>query len=163
MHGAPAVQWPVGANPWSVRIAAGLIALGVSVTLVWGALAPGGLPAFGLAAWGLYAVWVRGAQAAPTGVLAWDGGRWFWWADRLSNAQGGGTVDAASPGWQPVHVDLTLDLQGLVLVRLQPQTVGTQPVSDSRAVWLWLTPTDDPGRWPDLRRALHSRAGPEAA
>lgn len=92
--------------------------------------------------WALWAwrVWVRW----PRGSLHWeigatgDGrhglpGRWCWRDERTGQA-------VILEG-----VDVALDLQGHVLLRLRP--------TRGRSIWACASRVADPARWPDFRRA----------
>ncbi len=77
----------------------------------------------------------------PTGILAWDGERWTWLADR------------AVPGAElSGRVEVCLDWQSGQLLRL---------VASGKVLWLWLDRSMDAERWDDLRRA--TTAAREAA
>jgi toxin CptA len=144
MHSAPSVTYPVGRS----RSAAVLLALvwgaAAAVVLQWAAL-PGVSPArlgtgwLALAAAGVAAGWTWWA-AAP-GVLAWDGAGWTW------TGSGAGAVIAGG------RLEVGLDLQRVLLVRWR---------GPDAARWLWLERASCAERWDDLRRAVYSRARPEA-
>lgn len=139
MHNAPSVSYPVGRPRVAAALAAGLWLLGAGVTALWlqQADAPGwrqGVAATALAAIGAWALrsWLR----SPSGELHWDGAGWT----GLAGSAGGA-------------LDVALDLQQVLLVRWQA------PASRR---WLWLERSRCPQRWPDLRRAVYSRARPQA-
>ena len=139
MHNAPSVAYPVGRPLLVVLLAGSLWLAGLAVTLAWWATAdPAGWRqvAAGLALVGsggwALASWLR----SPAGELRWDGLEW-------SGPRGGNAL----------ALDVALDLQQVLLVRF--------PASGSPG-WLWLERRRCPQRWPDLRRAVYSRARPQA-
>lgn len=139
MHNAPSVSYPVGRPRVAGLLAAGLWLVGAGVTALWlqQADAPGwrqGLAATALAAIGAWTLrsWLR----SPSGELQWDGAGW--------------TGPAGAAGGA---LDVALDLQQVLLVRWQA------PASPR---WLWLERSRCPQRWLDLRRAVYSRARPQA-
>jgi hypothetical protein len=142
---------------WAALLPLALLLAGCALTAWWWLQAPGWQPLAGLAAWCIYAVIAWRRRVTATGVLTWDGSGWYWWPD-------GDDSDPVA-GQRPVQTDLALDLQGLMLLRVQPRGPAPGRPADAPpgdpTVWLWLTPVDDPGRWLDLRRALYFRAGRE--
>ncbi len=148
MRSPPSVLMPVGRSPWAFAAALLPVLAGglVLVAWAWGAqdrLRPG-LVALGWA--GAAALALRHARLQPTGVLRWDGAAWAWWAD--------GSAD----GERTVHPRVALDLQAVMLLKLEldPATGGGASVlRPSGAMWLWLTPGGDSGRWLALRRCLY--------
>ena len=78
------------------------------------------------------------------GVLHWDGLRWL-----LEIGPHGSSLKS---------------LEGALWVRLDLQSHLWVCLEDSsgRRRWLWLERTGAPERWGDLRRAVYSRARPEA-
>jgi toxin CptA len=139
MHNAPSVSYPVGRPRLAGLLAAGLWLVGASATALWlqQVDAPGwrqGVAATALAVIGAWALrcWLR----SPSGELRWDGAGWT----GPAGAAGGALVVA-------------LDLQRMLLVRWQA------PASPR---WLWLERSRCPQRWLDLRRAVYSRARPQA-
>ena len=70
----------------------------------------------------------------PAGMLSWDQEQWSW--------QGGEAV-----------VQVSLDLQHWMLLRCR---------SGPNCWWLWLERAQRPEHWADVRRAVYSRARPEA-
>ena len=142
MHGAPAVSYPVGRcrfAGWLLAVAwlAGAAACGAWAWQVDGpawqrALAAGLLVLAGAAA-------LRSALLAPQGILAWTGASWRWQAE--------GQAQAGSP-------TRALDLQRWLLVHWTADAGGT--------AWLWLEQRSAPADWDALRRAVYSRARPEA-
>jgi toxin CptA len=141
MHGAPSVSYPVGRS----RFAAGLLLLvwllGTAAVILWAiqVRVPGWQRAASLLlvlAAGLWAAWSW--WRAPRGALSWDGENWSWSA---AGQEGTGSVE------------IGLDLQHWLLLRWN----GGNP---SR--WLWLERARCLERWDDLRRAVYSRARPQA-
>jgi toxin CptA len=139
MHNAPSVSYPVGRPRFAGLLAAGLWLVGAGVTAVWvqQADAPGWrqvVATIALAVLGSWALfsWLR----SPSGQLQWDGAGW--------------AGPAGAAGGAP---DVALDLQQVLLVRWQA------PASPR---WLWLERSRCPQRWLDLRRAVYSRARPQA-
>ena len=141
MHSAPSVSYPVGRS----RFAAGLLLaawlLGTAAVALWlnEVRAPGwqrGASVLLVLAAGLGAAssWWR----TPAGALSWDGENWCW------PAAGQGGAGAVTVG---------LDLQHWLLLRW---TDGSAPR------WLWLERARHAERWDDLRRAVYSRARPQA-
>jgi hypothetical protein len=113
---------------------------------------PGWRPLAGLGAWLAYAAFTwRGSRpralARAEGVLAWDGQGWYWRA----GPPAGAAIACASDDGVQVVPEVALDLQGLLLLRLQPLDPHARPQE-----WLWMTPQGDPGRWRAFRRALYS-------
>lgn len=88
----------------------------------------------GVAAWWFW-------SSLPAGVLAWDGAVWEF-------------VPAGAKG-ERGSLAVHLDLQRRLCVRLHP--VG------ARYRWIWLERHRAPHRWSDLRRAVYSRPGKDAA
>jgi toxin CptA len=139
MHNAPSVSYPVGRPLSAGLLGAVLWSAGVAVTLFWAHQAdqPGWRQAAAglmLAVFGGWTLlaWLR----SPRGDLHWDGSGW---TTPLCNAAGA--------------IEVTLDLQRLLLVR------WSGPGSSQ---WLWLERRRYPQRWMDLRRAVYSRARPQA-
>jgi len=90
-----------------------------------------------LVAAGALAAWRWRAQ--PTGHLAWDGAGWTWEAGAAPATAG--------------RLRVSVDLQRVLLVQWR---------GDGPAHWLWLERAGAPERWADLRRAVYSRARPDA-
>ena len=139
MHSAPSVTYPVGRSRFMAGTAAALWLAGAAAIVLWCAQSssPGwrqGCALAVLAAAGGFAAlaWWR----TPEGELAWDGRAWSWRA---------GTAGGA------LHV--ALDLQNHLLVRWQ---------AAGASCWLWLERARRPERWHELRRAVYSRAIPDA-
>ena len=135
MHNAPSVNYPVGRPRLAGLLAAGLWLAGSAATLWWlhesqtagwrHLLAAAVLLASGTCA---FLSWWR----SPQGELAWDGAAWT------------GPTGTGADG-----VEVALDLQRVLLVRLR---------TAHRSHWLWLERSRCPHRWLDLRRAVYSRA-----
>jgi toxin CptA len=141
MHSAPSVTYPVGRSRYAGALLLAGWLLGCVVAGAWWAQAgPGPLAASlacaVLAATGWLALvhW-RGRVA---GTLAWDGDTWSWSAD--------GCPEQGEP-------QAALDLQDRMLVLWR---------SGAQSRWLWLERAKAPQHWDDLRRAVYSRATPEA-
>jgi toxin CptA len=138
MHSAPSVSYPVGRS----LFAAALLLLGwlagAGATVLWAVqVQPTGWR-LAAAALLLGAVGLLAAHSwwkAAAGTLAWDGDGWTW------AAQGSGTVS------------VSLDLQSWLLLRWEGEGCGR---------WLWLERAAGAPRWADLRRAVYSRARPQA-
>jgi hypothetical protein len=139
MHGAPSVSYPVGRS----RFAAGILAagwlLGCAAALLWWTHSPDrwrmAMMFAALAATGAGAAWSWRSQRR--GVLEWDGAAWSW-------------GDAGATAGQ---IEVALDLQHTLLVSWTAAGVSR---------WLWLARSDRSERWDDLRRAVYSRARPQA-
>jgi toxin CptA len=141
MHSAPSVSYPVGRSRFAAGLLLGVWLLGTAAVALWSTLLR--VPGWWLVAsvWlvlvaGLCAVW--NWWWAPAGVLSWDGESWSW--------------SAAGPGGTG-GLKVGLDLQHWLLLRW----TGTDT---SR--WLWLERARHAERWEDLRRAVYSRARPQA-
>ena len=140
MHGAPSVSYPVGRS----RFAGGLLAaawlLGCAAALLWW---PHAYDPWRLAAM-LAALFAAGAVAAwhwwrqPGGILEWDGEAWSW---------------SGCPASSVGRLEVVLDLQHTLLARW---------TAAGAMHWLWLSRRQRAGRWDDLRRAVYSRARPQA-
>ena len=141
MHAAPSVTYPVGRSRSAGALLLAAWLTGLATCLVWWAQvqAPGwriALAAFSLALTGAAALrqWWR----SPAGALAWDGTAWNW---------------SARGQTQTASLEVALDLQRQMLVRCQ---------YGGAAHWLWLERSRDAHRWDDVRRAVYSRARPDA-
>ncbi|MES2787224.1 MAG: hypothetical protein V4684_17290 [Pseudomonadota bacterium] len=141
MHSAPSVTYPVGRSRFAGVAVLVLWLLGAATVCGWWlqAQAPGWRT---LAA--LIVVVGSGVLAAMTlgrshiGSISWDGEKW-----KLPplEQQADGAIEVA------------LDLQRWIL--LQAKTgAGSQ--------WLWVERSAKPERWDDMRRAVYSRARPQA-
>jgi hypothetical protein len=139
MHSAPAVSYPVGRSRDADRLLFGLWALGAAcagaAVLHLDAMLGGRAALLALSV--LFAggaAWRLGRRAMP-GELRFDGRDW---------SLGGVSPTLAA------RAEVCLDLQFLLLLRL------VEPGRPQR--WLWLERRAQPSRWPDLRRAVYSRA-----
>jgi hypothetical protein len=139
MHNAPSVTYPVGRPRFAGLLAAGLWLAGSALTLLWLHEAH---TAHWRHAFATLALLVSGGWAftswwrSPQGQLSWDGAAWS------------GPFGAGADG-----IEVTLDLQRVLLVRVR---------TGRTAHWLWLDRRRCPLRWLDLRRAVYSRARPPA-
>ncbi|HSV78048.1 MAG TPA: hypothetical protein VLK85_02440, partial [Ramlibacter sp.] len=141
MHGAPSVSYPVGRSRFAGLLLLACWLAGALALLLWSwqSEATGWRQALGLGSCvlvGLLAA--RSWLAARAGQLSWDGETWSWSAATLP---AGGTVE------------VSLDLQHVMLLRWH---------GGGAAQWLWPEKASQPGRWDDLRRAVYSRARPQA-
>jgi hypothetical protein len=165
MRNAPSVILPVGRSLWGRAAAAVPVAASGLALVAWAIAMPRPWSSAALAqAFMLALTWIvaavvawRHAARAPTGVLRWEGrGRdrareaaaegestgWTWWAD------------GSECGEVPVRPAVMIDLQQLLVVRLEPVEAGQ--AGRRACAWLWLTPEDDPARWWALRRGLYA-------
>ncbi len=141
MHTAPSVSFPVGRS----RFAAGLLLLiwlvaALAIGLWWTQVQTSGWRA-GAATLLLAGVGISAAlnwAHAPAGALVWDGYVWRW------DVQG--TLEEGEP-------EVSVDLQRWLLLRW---------TSEQRVRWLWLEQARGVERWGDVRRAVYSRARPQA-
>jgi toxin CptA len=141
MHDAPSVSYPVGRSSLagtillSIWMAGGLAGAGMGWS---GASAPrlAAVAAVWLAT-GALAMWWW--HAHPAGLLAWDAGTWSW-------SEGGPRVEAGT-----LHVGA--DFQSALLLRW---------VGEGATRWLWVERGRLPTHWVALRRAVYSRANPQA-
>jgi len=137
---APTVVYPVGRSRWAAvtMVLGWAAAAGVTLAWTWAAGPGDGAPAWGWASLllaGLALAWHW--RSAPSGQLAWDGHRWLW-------------VSRAYPVGTPLSPpQVVIDLQGVIVVRM------SNPAG--AALTLWLEARQEPGRWLDLRRAIHAR------
>ena len=141
MHNAPSVSYLVGRSRFAAALMSCAWLVGVATAAVWVAqLDRPGFRAVAIAISlmmsGGFAAWSWHRTAK--GELSWDGQAW--------SLRSGGTSGTGSAA-------VVLDLQLLILLRWEG--------ADGRA-WLWLEGDDRNGRWKDLRRAVYSRARPEA-
>ena len=141
MHGAPSVSYPVGRSALAGALLLAVWALGLLACLAFAwqgasplriAAATGACLACG--AWA-GAWWWR----QPAGLLAWDSAAWSW--------------SEGDPEVRTGDLVLLLDLQSLLLLRWR---------APGRTRWLWAERSRLPARWDALRRAVYSRASPEA-
>lgn len=135
MHAAPAVCYPVGRSPWAARLLL-LASLGGALGVVTSLLQSqtlAGRQALAVLVWGVttaLAVW--GWRRTPSGQLSWDTSTWRWLAQGEE---------------QPVSIELALDFQTWLLLRLRSPQNRT-------VAWVWPDRRHDPMRWHALRRAL---------
>ena len=118
---------------------------GLAAVAAWSAQArvtpwTGAAAVFAVLASGLAALahWRRPPRQAS---LAWGGATW---------------TLCEPPSEREGTLAPALDLQGVMLLRWQPHTGGA-------ARWLWVQQDANPSGWDDLRRAVYSRASPDAA
>ena len=141
MHGAPSVSYPVGRSSWAGRAIFIAWLLGTMGVAAWRWQVPA---AANLSVVAVIAVAGFGAAAcagwwrSPQGVIAWGGEDWTW--------SSGAAEECGTP-------EAVLDVQSALLLRWQ---------SAGRTRWLWIERRSQPARWDDLRRAVYSRARPEA-
>jgi len=141
MHSAPSVTYPVGRSRFAGFAMAGLWLVAAAVVFAWWlqTQAPQGRTFVAC-----LLVTVSGGLAAVTwakssvGSMAWDGDKWS-----LS------AVQAPSGG----AVAVALDLQQWILLQWQ---------AEAGSRWLWVERRAKPERWDDMRRAVYSRARPQA-
>jgi hypothetical protein len=139
MHNAPSVKYPVGRSAWAGALLLCLWLAGLGVVALWSWVdpAPGRRQALGLAlaaGVGAWAAWHW--RHLPRGELGWDGAAWAW------------DGEAGTGG-----IEVALDLQVAMLLRRPGQGQGA---------WLWLERGAAPAHWSDIRRAVYSRANPDA-
>lgn len=141
MHGAPSVSYPVGRSALVGALLMGIWSLGLFACVAFAAL---GASARGIAAAaaaclasGAWVAWSWWRQ--PAGLLAWDTAAWTW--------------SEGDPHVRTGALEVVLDLQSLLLLRWRAPGQGR---------WLWAERTRLPARWDALRRAVYSRANPEA-
>jgi len=141
MHSAPSVTYPVGRSPFAGTVLLLIWLVGAVTVVLWWSLVMEGSWRHVLA---VLAVCTCAAFAArqwwltPEGVLSWDGETWTW------EAPGGS--QAGSP-------EVAVDLQRWMLLRW---------AANNAVRWLWLERSRCGERWDDVRRAVYSRARPEA-
>jgi hypothetical protein len=140
MYSAPSVSYPVERSRHAQRLLLAVWLCGAAVVmLAWTAAGVagwrGGVLLAGLA---VAAVGVVAGQAPPYGgagasaALVFDGQYW--------------SLAGSAP---LARAAVALDLQALLLIRL------AEPLGKAR--WVWAERRAMPGRWLDLRRALHAR------
>lgn len=144
MHSAPALVFPVGRSRLHGLLAMAAVGISALAVLAWTLqTAELGLRHLGTvllwlvsAAWALTQWW-----RTPQGCLAWDGTAWNWTcADRV----------------QPVTPEVTIDLQGAMLLRLH--------ISQSHGhAWIWPERRSDAKRWLAFRRAVFGQLPAAAA
>ena len=142
MHGAPSVSYPVGRSrlAGALVLAAWTAGLLACLAFAWQGAPPARLAIAAAACIGAGAWALRWWLRQPAGLLAWDGSAWTW-------SGGGPAIEAGA-------VQVALDLQSLMLLRWQA------PEAALRLVWVERARL--PARWDALRRAVYSRADPEA-
>ncbi len=139
MHHAPSVSYPVGRPLFPGLLALVLWMADAAVTWAW--LRESEAPGWRQATAAILLVLIGGWSLlawlrSPIGELHWDGAGWT-----APHEAGAGSLR------------VVLDLQQVMLVRwLPPQS----------AQWLWLERRRSPQRWLDVRRAVYSRARPQA-
>jgi toxin CptA len=141
MHSAPSVTYPVGRFFWAAAIPASAGALGVACSALW-------MQDSAAQGWRLAAVWsacvltglwaLHAWRSGAVGTLSWSGGQWWWSGD--AGGEEAGTVRVA------------LDLQRCLLLSWSGRGLR----------WLWLERSAAPAHWAALRRAVYSRANPDA-
>ncbi len=139
MDQAPSVSYPVGRARFSGVLAASLaLAGGVGIGFwMFQSDAPGWRHALAIsAALVADAAALRAWLRSPQGILQWDGAGWA-----LSGVDGSGAME------------VTIDFQHLLLVRWH---------REGATRWLWIERYRNRARWADLRRAVYSRARPQA-
>ncbi|NPC56191.1 hypothetical protein [Caenimonas soli] len=141
MHSAPSVSYPVGRSRFAATLLLVIWLLGAAGVALWSVQvrAPGwqvGASAALVLLAGLCAA--RNWWRAPPGDFSWDGENWNWSA---AGQEAAGSLEVG------------LDLQRWLLLRF----TGGKVVR-----WLWLERARHPERWEDLRRAVYSRARPQA-
>jgi toxin CptA len=143
MRNAPPVNYPVGRSSLGLWVLLGTWLATLALLAAWSALVPAHpwRQAASTVLLGASGVWVlRSERRRFRGALSWDGGAWW--------LEGGGHASRVQP-------DVVLDLQRVMLVR----TLSSMP---RRTCWFWIDSKGDPGAWLALRRALYSRARPDA-
>jgi toxin CptA len=140
MHGAPSVTHPVGRSRFLAGFIACVLALAAAGLVAWSVqvqASPARLAAAACVFVAAAAFALRSWMLAADGALSWSGDAWTW--------ARGSDVEPGTP--QPV-----MDLQSVMLLRWS---------GDGPAVrWLWAERRMQPSTWPDLRRAVYSRARP---
>jgi len=145
MHGAPSVQYPVGRSAWAAVLLLMIWLAGVAALAFWWAEAR-------------VRLW-EGIVAAAAVVLSGAAGiaHWNRTGERLLLSWGGATWTLCEPlAEREGDLEVALDLQSLMFLRWRPRTGG-------EARWLWAERKANPSGWDDLRRAVYSRASPDAA
>jgi len=134
MHLAPAVGFTVVRSSWHLCAIVVLWSLGLGVAVLLVRTTSLGLDAQFLltACWMLAGfISLHGWKNFSPTHLQWDGQRWL-----MSGWDGVNTL----------HLDLLLDFQNLMLVRVREKSM--------RPVWLWLEPALPDVQWLALRRAV---------
>ncbi|MBA3771767.1 MAG: hypothetical protein H0X13_04535 [Ramlibacter sp.] len=140
MHSAPSVSYPVGRSHFAAWLQLGMWLMGVAAVVLWSGQVPGSRWRLAAAALLVLAGWCAAWKwwRAPHGVLHWDGEGWNWLAAGQSDRG---------------MLEVSLDLQHWLLLRWR---------GESASHWLWIERAKHLERWPDLRRAVYSRARPQA-
>lgn len=133
MHRAPAVGFTVTRSSWHLRVIAFLWLLGLAVSLLLMRTSLGlDTQIMLVACWVLAGcVSLKVWKNFSPNRLQWDGQHWI-----LAG------LNSASA----LHLDLLLDFQNLMLVRVRGKSM--------RPVWLWLEPVLPDPQWRALRRAV---------
>jgi hypothetical protein len=142
MHNAPAVSYPAGRSRLAGAVMLAAWLAGVAGLAMWASQVQAAAAAFAAvwcAAVAVGGIAWRGWLRSPVGTLTWDGESWSWSA--------GAITQAGMP-------EVALDAQRLLLLRWNAPA--------GRTSWLWLERAGLPARWDDLRRAVYSRASPQA-
>ena len=141
MHSAPSVSYPVGRSRFAAVLALLAWVLGAVVIATWWSQSQS--PGWRL--WGAWAVLAAVGAFAVTrclrsaaGSLVWDGETWSW--------PGAGLVHTGT-------LEVALDFQRWLLLRC---------ACGNATHWLWVERARLAERWDDLRRAVYSRATPQA-
>jgi toxin CptA len=148
MRNAPSVIYPVGRSAFcgGLLLALALVSFLAGALWCWlSADPPVWVACVGIVVWLGWALCAFSQWwATPAGLLAWKPtapaledpqvrGRWCW-------------RDATGNEREPQAVQWVLDLQSVVLLRLQGPALPVR--------WLWLDRRRDPACWDGLRRAL---------
>jgi toxin CptA len=140
MHNAPSVSYPVGRSRFAAALLLAAWLLSLAAAGFWWLQAPDrwrlGAMLAALAAAGAFAAWSW--RRAPSGTLSWDGEAWNW---------------SPVPDGRAGELEVGVDLQAWLLLRWK---------AGSASQWLWLARSSRAERWDDLRRAVYSRARPQA-
>ena len=134
MYSAPSVSYPVGRCRFEAMALAVLGGVALGILTLWSLAFPPGWRQ--VAGWLVFAgclvlasrVWWHSVH----GNLRWEGGTWSF---------ASGATLLVGP------LSVALDLQSVLLVR-----------SSLTRRWFWLEARSAPSLWPDLRRAVYSRA-----
>ncbi|HWI77834.1 MAG TPA: hypothetical protein VNS31_01465 [Ramlibacter sp.] len=139
MHSAPSVTYPVGRSPVAGALLLAIWLAAAAAIGFWWSGASGWRPIAAALLWLASGMWAaRQWWRSPGGAVAWDGEVWNWTAG-----------EAADSGM----LEVSLDLQRSMLVRC----AGNGP-----SKWFWLERASRAQQWDDLRRAVYSRAAPDA-
>lgn len=156
MHNAPSVNYPVGRSGFAGAFLLLVWLLGAAAMALWVGQTnvPGWRQGSGLLALGIVGFWAGWTWwRTAVGELSWDTQAWTWSAGAGAGAGVGGTVTGTGGG----SVTVNLDLQDFLLLRWR----GGESVRNC-VQWFWLERSCCPARWDELRRAVYSRAIPEA-